>query len=770
MRFLFFIILFFACKSFVAGAYIPVVDEKNEEILRYEGSYALLIGAWKYTHGYSRLPGVKGELDDVEAVLEEHKFKVERLENPDHVDLQARIKNFILERGSNPLNRLLIFFAGHGQNLELAYGGEPMGYIVPVDAPPPDQNRALFRARALSMEQFGPMARDIESNHALFVLDCCFSGSVLFALERTQEKAPVSKTMARPVRQFITAGEDSKTVPDRSEFAKVFIDGLRGEADLYPDGNITGRELGYYIQKRILAITHEMQEPQYGKIRDRVLGKGDFLFPLRAEKSKQKTKKPGPTREFYFGFSKVQEWLKLGGETNLLQASEKLDRLKTLPGGDPILIARADKDLQDAFRRLYNRPAPPTEEVSLTLEVEPKWVYVYDGGGKYLGNTQDAGMLNLKRESGTTLELVFKKKGFKRQVKSLTLKRNTVLQVRLEPNRKTATSYSSTPSPSYSSSHGAPSPSSSGLTGGSNQTSSSYTNSIGMKFKLIPAGSFTMGSPEWEQENAIEDCISDGFEERNCKIWASGEDRHSVKIAQSFYLGETEVTRGQWAEVMGSNTWANTKEYKENKIPFKDGDSYPVVFVSFEDIREFVKRLNEREDCGRSETVSVVEAVGLAGVPVGCYRLPTEAEWEYAARAGSRTTRFWGNNSKDACKYGNVADQSLKGKYTVKGRVHECDDGYVLLAPVGKFRANDFGLYDMLGNVWEWVLDWYDSGYYGESPSSDPVNLQKASARVFRGGSWSDGPGRVRSALRDRYSPGYRYYALGFRLLRIAPP
>lgn len=148
------------------------------------------------------------------------------------------------------------------------------------------------------------------------------------------------------------------------------------------------------------------------------------------------------------------------------------------------------------------------------------------------------------------------------------------------------------------------------------------------------------------------------------------------------------------------------------------------------------------------------------------FRLPTEAEWEYAARANTTTSRFWGNNPDDACQYVNVHDQTSKKAFNFSWQEHTCNDGYAVTAPVGSFRANAFGLYDMLGNVWEWCEDVYVSDAYKNHARSNPVVTSGGSDRVLRGGSWNDVPRNVRSAGRYSSAPSSRYSLVGLRLVR----
>jgi len=259
-----------------------------------------------------------------------------------------------------------------------------------------------------------------------------------------------------------------------------------------------------------------------------------------------------------------------------------------------------------------------------------------------------------------------------------------------------------------------------------NQSSSqsplqSYTDSVtGMEFVYVPKGCFQIGSPSGE----------DGRDEDEGPV-------HEVCI-DGFYLGKYEVTNAEYRKFKSSH---NSKDYKGKSL---NGDSQPAVYVSWDDAREYARWLTGKT--GKN------------------FRLPTEAEWEYGARGGTSTSRFWGDSPNSACKYSNVADKTAKRNWS-DWTVHYCDDGYAVAAPVGSFNANDFGLYDMLGNVWEWCNDWYGENYYGTSPRDNPVGPSSGKNRVFRGGGWFNGPRGVRSAIRIRNSPDYRYFNLGFRLV-----
>ena len=236
----------------------------------------------------------------------------------------------------------------------------------------------------------------------------------------------------------------------------------------------------------------------------------------------------------------------------------------------------------------------------------------------------------------------------------------------------------------------------------------SLTNNRGMEFVYIEPGTFMMGSPSNESGRG------------------SNENQHKVTLTRGFYMQTTEVTQGQWKKVMGNNP-----------SKFKNGDDYPVEQVSWNDVQEFIKKLNQKE--GRNK-----------------YRLPTEAEWEYACRAGSTTPFSFGRClSTDQANYnGNYPlDGCSKGEYREK------------TVSVASFSPNEWGLYDMHGNVWEWCQDRF--GDYSSDSVTDPKGPSWwSSNRVLRGGSWDNNARYCRSANRYSISPGYRYFYLGFRLSR----
>jgi|GEM_PF-1384531 len=258
---------------------VQVLDADQKSVLLYGHSHALLIGAGNYTAGWPKLANVATDIRQVRKALESIGFEVEIVEDPDYQELRQAFTSFINRYGYEVDNRLLFYFAGHGHTVKQAYG-EDMGYIVPVDAPNPSVDRSAFLSKALDMQQIEVYAKRIQSKHALFLFDSCFSGAI-FSLSRAIPTS-ISDRTAKPVRQFITSGSAEETVPDKSIFREQLVAALTGEGDTNKDGYVTGTELGEFLYNTVTNYSHGAQHPQYGKIRNPKLDKGDFVFPLVA--------------------------------------------------------------------------------------------------------------------------------------------------------------------------------------------------------------------------------------------------------------------------------------------------------------------------------------------------------------------------------------------------------------------------------------------------------------------------------------------------------
>ncbi|MEC7640963.1 MAG: caspase family protein [Nitrospinota bacterium] len=257
---------------------VPIKDKQGRQIGLYRESYALLIGVSDYSGRWPSLPGVGEDLEAVQSVLQRMGFAVFKVLNPNRNELNDSIDSFINNYGLERDNRLLLYFAGHGHTITPKYGGNEMGYIVPRDAPNPSRDEKGFLRLAMSMQNIEVYARNIQSKHALFLFDSCFSGSI-FSLGRATPQIINLKT-SQPVRQFITAGRAHQTVPDQSIFRRQFVKALNGDGDLNQDFFVTVSELGQYLEDTVTNYSRGSQTPQYGKLRDPALDRGDFVFSL----------------------------------------------------------------------------------------------------------------------------------------------------------------------------------------------------------------------------------------------------------------------------------------------------------------------------------------------------------------------------------------------------------------------------------------------------------------------------------------------------------
>ncbi len=267
---------------------------------------------------------------------------------------------------------------------------------------------------------------------------------------------------------------------------------------------------------------------------------------------------------------------------------------------------------------------------------------------------------------------------------------------------------------------------------------------------VVPSGQFLMGAAAGEEER---ENLADEFRHRS-------QPQRKVKI-ERLAVGRFEVTRGQYrvfAEATargaeGCFAWSGDRfeldPARSWRSPgYAQGDTHPAVCVSWEDAGAYVRWLTQRT--GRT------------------YRLLSEAEWEYTARAGTRTPRYWGDDADMACTYANGADRTTAASAPGAGAlgIANCDDRHAYTAPVGAFRANAFGLHDMLGNVGEWTQDCWNANYAGAASDGRAALTGDCSMRAVRGGAWDDAPAGLRAAYRVGSPTTIRLYSRGFRVAR----
>lgn len=246
----------------------------------------------------------------------------------------------------------------------------------------------------------------------------------------------------------------------------------------------------------------------------------------------------------------------------------------------------------------------------------------------------------------------------------------------------------------------------------------------GMEFVWLPGGCFNMGSLDFEpgrnmDEGPVHEVCVDGF-----------------------WIGRFEVTNAQYGKFDPKHMSGKVEGLSLEK------PDQPAIDISWGKAKAFADWLTKQNQTQRQ------------------FRLPTEAEWEYACRAGANTAGYWGNDADQACRYANVLDEAAKSNAPDLGVVYKCNDGHAVTAPVGSFLPNAFGLYDMLGNVWEWCEDVYLERAYEKHQKMNPsLTLDDGWYRVFRGGSWAGKPEEARCSVRGHFSPTSHFNDLGFRLV-----
>lgn len=260
------------------GIQVSVRTSEGHTIDLYRDSYALVIGNGNYAKGWDPLPGAVRDVKEVAQALKRQGFKVTLKTDLTRDGFNKVFSDFVYKHGSGMDNRLLFYYAGHGYTQKMTTG-EELGYLVMVDAPVPEIDFGQFNLHSVDMVSIVTQAKMIKAKHALFIFDSCFSGTVLNLRDRIIP-ASISDNIRQPVRQFITAGRANESVPDHSVFKQCFLDILEGrDEEPIRDGYLTGEELGLYLKNKVPSYNRN-QHPQYGKIRDPKLDKGDFVFLL----------------------------------------------------------------------------------------------------------------------------------------------------------------------------------------------------------------------------------------------------------------------------------------------------------------------------------------------------------------------------------------------------------------------------------------------------------------------------------------------------------
>ena len=825
------------------GMNVTVRTEGGEEFGLYKDSYALVIGngAYPVKNGWNPLPGAVEDVKEVAEVLERQGFNVTLKIDVTKSEFNKTFSEFIYESGKDKDNRLLFYYAGHGYTTKAATG-EDLGYLVMLDTPSP-ANAAEFDLYSVDMIKFVSDSKKIHAKHVLFMFDSCFSGTVLNLRNRVTP-SHITDRIKNPVRQFITAGRADEPVPDRSEFKQAFLNLLKGRVEEpTPDGYLTGVELGDYLYRTVPKFS-QGQHPQHGKIHDQQLNTGDFVFMLSQNANENSgvelntmatlniTSTPSGAMVYADGILigvtpldsyEIDTGTRLEKQVNIgLELSGYKSRVKriTLKGGqqvpwdvplekmtstlaEPITDVKSDEATATYLSLVSDNPnilvpindmrewsgwhgwfwekvkgEQPTEQPSIFLgnhaDRFDHWMYshaeshiVYDiSGGEYY---QFDGHLITPNPCIETIELIFLidnkvvyNSGRVRVLEPMRVAFNipadaNTLTIRVTDGGDgdrcdhwilgdprllgTRQPISTKPKPDVPQT-----PIENDITVSKEarspllNMSQMIVGKDGAEMVLIPAGDFQMGSGAGRTYNSATTPV------------------HTVYV-DTFYIDKYEVTVGQYNEFVRATGHPSIPADVVSKC--SPTDQHPIIGVNWHDAIAYAKWADKR--------------------------LPTEAEWEKAARGGLVGKQHpWGNAELDGTQC-NFADKSLREVWDKEKKPEDnwadknIDDGYAYTAPVGSYPPNRYGLYDMAGNVTEWCFDAYDENFYANSPRRNPIadilirdgenNIVAVNKlRVLRGGSWTYSPAAVWIASRNRKSPTVRYENHGFRCVKSVTP
>ena len=600
--------------------------------LRPNRDYALFFAVNDYAPD-SGFDDLAKPIENAEAVAKElrerYGFQTEVVKNPTLDQISAKLREYQAFYAKNPQGKypgagqLLIYFTGHGT------AEDNNGYFVPADG----DSKKLY-STAFAYEIWRPFINKIDCRHILVAVDACYS--VTFDpdwydkkmdpgdFKRPGELSEGDKLLlvneTDKCRIAFTSDGSEDKVPERSNFARKFLEGLRNGPR--QDGILTSEALAGYLR----FASPKPRLTEFGSDE-----KGSFLFVQvpAALTTEDDTKKVAATADLE---KDLQAW-KAAKAANTIAAYR--DYLTRFPSGE--FREQADSAIRVIEQDLAFRRDDLAWQVALeknTADGYKKYQADYPAGRHF-------GEATAKTKALSATEAV-----------------NTAAA--------------------------------DGLV-------------------LVKGGTFTMGCTD-EQGS---DCESDE------------KPAHQVTLSD-FYIGQYEVTQAEWRKVMGSDP----PELYNNGC-----DQCPVEKVSWNDVQEFLKKLNAQ--------------TGLN------YRLPTEAEWEYAARGGNQSKGYkyaGSNNVGDVAWY--TENDNIANTFGTQKTTH----------PVGQKKDNELGLFDMSGNVYEWCSDW--EGDYSSSAQVNPTGPSSGSNRVFRGGSWSSGPQYTRVAVRGDDAPAVRYFYVGFRLAR----
>lgn len=709
---------------------------------------ALVIGNAAYEFA-PRLANPLNDAADIAAAFGRLDFEVTEVENADYETLRQRLQEF--RRKAAEAELAVVFYAGHGIEVD------QRNYLVPVDARLASDQDVEFETVSLDLVMRS-VAR--ASGLRLIILDACRDNPFAVSMQRQGATRAIGRGLARVEPSGDTlvayASKEGTVASDgdgrNSPFSAALLSHLEEP----------GLEVGFMFRKvrdAVLSSTGGRQEPfVYGSLSS----EGVYLTaradpnPLSGREAMEAGRSPVERLAAEELAAELLFWETVKDSRDPADVQAYLDkyprgeyvalarnRLKRLMSGTPPDVARLTPEASPV-------PGLETVEASLALERADRGLIQlglaaqgFDPGpvdgmfgrstrsaiGRWQASRGEALTGYLDPESARTLL----EAGRARQAEIARLARERE-ETRIQSQAmKRVQGQAATP-----------------VEKRERQAGTVFRDCPHCpEMVVVPFGSFMMGSP------------------RNDKWDADERPQHRVRIGTSFAVGVHEVTRGEFARFVeatrysvsnacyvknsnagaGGRKWVERRGYTWRNPGFQQTDRHPVVCVSWDDARAYVEWLSRRT--GHH------------------YRLLSEAEWEYVARAGTQSARYWGEGTSQQCQHANGADAGTGLRDAV-----ECSDGHARTSPVGQYDKNDFGLHDTLGNVWEWTQDCWHDEYHGAPADGRPWERGErgnCNFRVPRGGAWATRPESIRTAYRNRMPPHMRHSSFGFRVARTDP-
>ena len=689
--------------------------------------YALLIGTDQYEDpGFEPLTVPRADVESLQSVLNDPQIggfdQVDAVLNGSLTEIMAAIGELFGDKSKDDL--LLLYFSGHGA---LDVSGQ-LHLSVAKTKP------KRLSTTALSSTLIKSEMNNSHSRRQVLILDCCYAGA--FSRNAAGSKSAINETVVNEAtfdvkgygREILVSSsatqrswEGNRIIgsSDKSLFTHFLVQGLQaGEAAPEGESEITVAQLYDYVHDKVVSASPAMTPQRW------VEAQTDSI--VLALNPNPVVKTTPLSEDILISLKDDRPHVREGAVRELGRLASGEDRQRAQAVFEVLQNRRAlERDIyvMEAIDAVLN--------VEIVASKEPKVAVISDtapdgppsqrsGIGIYLAGTfLLVGLVfaYFKMQTEPPMELVTQVRDEEDKL-AKRIAKPSPLKSASSPKRQPGTVFQET------------------LKDGSKSP----------EMVVIPTGSFLMGSP-------------------NDEPGRSGDEgpQHIVNITEPFAIGRYEVTVGQFRKfnkATGYRTdaekgdgcftyageWKKIKNANWDSPQFEQNDRHPVVCVSWTDTKAYIDWLN-------AET---------SGKP---FRLPSESEWEYTVRAESDTSRPWGTKSSATCKYANVADNTLKQTLPEwPYSIHDCFDGYVYTAPVDTFTKNKFGLYNLIGNAWEWVQDtWHENYKSAPTDGSAWVDID-SELRVLRGGSWNIKPDSARSAIRDGGNPADSGSVVGFRL------